>query len=562
MAFNDKEQQIIRWGAQNGKTQPEIEAAITKLRATNAITPAIEQNAPSEPFLKGIVSDFKARTDNAANSQLKALEGQQTDASAAFQTIAQGFGFMGDIGARVFSAITPDPLGKLGIDALQKAIATPSVQEAITKYQSFKEANPELAANLEAAGLIAPGLLAPGAANATVKTALNVAGRSAKALNGITKIGAEGITEAASKAVNPEALMQRVARISKSKQTAFEERAGESVGKYLVSREIFGDVDEITTQLFQRMQKSKGEVDKALDSLPGTYKTTPIGTALKELVAREEKVSTPGAVSKDLDRIRELQKKHLGEGLTMSEINEAKRLYERKVRLDYLKENVPTNIERANNLDTAIREWQQNTASQLGFKNIQDLNRETSLAKQLLDDLGAEYAGSAGNNAVTLTDWILLAGTSADPTTAIGSFIAKKTLSSKPVLSKIAQVFSKRDPLGQPAAKMDKPTIDNYLNFLRKTTEASVDIDEPIKDYLNNAQPGLSIKPSITPEKVAKNIDARDATRLNEYISDPHNADVFIRAQDLLEQIGIEKAEIPTQVRFIKEVLDLWQNRK
>lgn len=523
--------------------------------------------APTQPegpgIIEGIKQDFGTRVDNAATAQVEAIDGTRSDASAALRTVGEGARFIGDIGGRVLDKVTPDSVKDLAAKGVQKVAQTDIAKDVAARYQEMKAKNPELVQGLEDIGAIGSTFLAPGAANATTKAGLSVASNSARALNGITKAGAEGIKEAASKAVNPESLMQRVARVSKGKQAAFEERAGESVGKYLVKRQIFGDIDEITNQLYTRMKTSKGEVDAALEALPGTYKNTAIGTALKELVKREEAVSSPGAVSKDLDRIRELSKKHLGEGLTMAEVNEAKRLYEAKVRLDYLKENVPTNIEKANNIDSAIREWQQNTASQLGFKNIQDLNRETYLAKQLLDDLGAEYAGSAGNNAVTLTDWILLAGTSADPTTAIGTYIAKKTLSSKPIMSKIAKAFSKgSETIGEPSAKMDKPTIDNYLNFLKKTTQPTIDVDGKVKDYVANAQPGLSIKPTVTPEAVAKKIDAEDAMRLNEYAARPDNADVFIRTQDLLELIGIEKADTDTQVRFIREVLDLWDQRK
>jgi hypothetical protein len=49
-----------------------------------------------------------------------------------------------------------------------------------------------------------------------------------------------------------------------------------------------------------------------------------------------------------------------------------KTMYDPKI-IDYLKENVPDKVEIANNIDSAIRTWQQSKASELGFKNIQEL---------------------------------------------------------------------------------------------------------------------------------------------------------------------------------------------
>ena len=562
MAFNEKEQQLIRWGVQNGKTPQDIETAVASMRAGYTAQPPLTQEPKEAGFVDGIKQDFSKRVDEAATSQMQAIDGTRSNASAVGRTLGAGGRFIGDLGSRTLSAITPDAVGDVAIQGVQNIAGSKAGQAIGSAYQSAKKANPELVEGVEDVLSVGSSLLAPGAANATAKATLNVAGRSTQALGGITQVGSLGIKEAASKAVNPELLMQRVARISKGKQAAFEERAGESVGKYLVNRQIFGDVDQITTQLYDRLQKSKGEVDTAFASLPGEFKNTAVGSALKELSERERKISGPGAISKDKERVQALLKKHSGSGLNMKEVNEVKRLYERNVRLDYLKENVPTNVERANNIDRSIREWQQTKASQLGFKNVQELNRETYLAKQLLDDLGAEYAGSAANNAVSLTDWVLLAGTSADPATAIGSFIAKKTLSSKPVLSKIAKIFSRGKQVPEPKAKMEPATIDNYINFLKKTTQPNIDIDEPIKDYVKGMQPGLSMKSSVTPEAVSGKIDARDATRLNAYAADPYNANTFVETQDLLEQIGIQNAEIETQVRFIKEVLQLWDARK
>jgi len=364
-----------------------------------------------------------------------------------------------------------------GVQKVAETVAeTEPVKSLVLKYEKLKETNPALARDIEAAlgiGELITTVAGVGAGGLGTKAASKVIGQATKSvlqkstevLGDIVETGASGISKAVSVGLKPEQIMQRVARISKSKQAAFKEAAGVDVGEYLVKKCIFGNIDEISTQLYKNFKQSKDSVDTTLDSLKGTFKTTPVGNALKQLLEREQRVSSPGAISKDLERVRALNKKHDGSGLTMSEINEVKRLYERNVKLDYLKENIPDKVEKANTLDSAIRLWQQNKASELGFKNIRELNRETRLAKQLLDDLGAEYSGALGNNSITLTDWIVLSG--GDPSSITG-FLAKKTLSSKGIQSKIAKTLSpKPEELLKP--EIGEPTIDGYLNFLKKT---------------------------------------------------------------------------------------------
>ena len=244
----------------------------------------------------------------------------------------------------------------------------------------------------------------------------------------------------------PAKIMQRVARIPKSQQAKFEQVAGESVGEYLSKRGIFGNVDEISSKLYDRFIQSKNTADTALEQLPGVYNPAPVKTALAELVGRESRVSTPGAESQNLARVKELANKFDDQGLTMPEINKVKRLYEANVKVDYLKSASanPEAVVRATNIDSAIRKWQFKQAETLGLKNLGEINRETQLAKNLLNALGKEYAGSAGNNAITLTDWIMLSG--GDPS-AITGFLVKKGFSSKSVQAALAKFLNKGNPI-------------------------------------------------------------------------------------------------------------------
>jgi len=296
-------------------------------------------------------------------------------------------------------------------------------------------------------GTLLPVERAIGGANLAVKAgkeALDIAKTGTKATSEIAGKIAEAVTP------DPASIMQRVARIPKQKQIKFQNAAGESVGEYLTKRGIYGDEEQIVEQLYKRFSESKKVADDALAELPGTYQPQQVKDALEMLSDKFTKSSTKGAKDPNLDSVNNLIKKFDSEGLSMTEINETKRLFERNAKLDFARENNPDGIRLANNVDNAIREWQFTQAEKLGLQNLPDINKEIRLARQLMDDLGAESAGIAGNNAVSLTDWIVLA--EGNPA-SIAAFLGKKAASSKKLQSAIAKKVAKKPTVGTPEAK-------------------------------------------------------------------------------------------------------------
>lgn len=271
-----------------------------------------------------------------------------------------------------------------------------------------------------------------------------------------------------------ESIMQRVARVSKGKQASFEKKAGESVGSFLDKRGYYGDIDQITESLYKGFQTAKQNADDALASLQGNYQPEPVKTALTKLKAYLKEVSSPGAVDPQLEEVTGLLAKLENQGLTMSEINRAKRLYERNVKLDFLKSNNTKGVTEANNIDNAVRAWQDLQAKKLGLTNLPEINKETMLHRELLDAIGKEYAGSAGNNAVSLTDWIILSG--GDPT-AVASFLAKQGLSSKKIQSFVAKLVStNKEKMKVPSGEFTTPSVlpvGTYKDFLKATSKKS-----------------------------------------------------------------------------------------
>lgn len=269
---------------------------------------------------------------------------------------------------------------------------------------------------------------------------------------------------------DPASIMQRVLRVTKGQQAKFEQNYGTSIGQYAVDRGLIGTQEKVANDLATRFTTSIKAADDALASLPGKYQPEPVKTALQELYQKKLATSAPGATDPELNLVKELMNKFDNVGLDMSEINQAKRLFERNVKLDFVKTNNPEGVKLSNNIDQAIREWQFAQAERLGLKNLPEINKETRMAKELLNSLEREASGKAGNNAISLTDWIVLADGGA---MNVAAFLAKRGFSSDAAQAFVAKYFAPKAKVGLPTAKMEAPQIDatvqSYFDFLKKT---------------------------------------------------------------------------------------------
>jgi hypothetical protein len=304
-------------------------------------------------------------------------------------------------------------------------------------------------------------------------------------------------------------IMQRVLRVTKGQQANFEKKYGTSVGQYAVDRGLIGTQDEVATNLANRFTTSIKAADDALASLPGEFKPEAVRTALEDLYTKKLATSAKGAIDPELNAVKGLIAKFDNVGLNMSEINEAKRLYERNVKLDFVKTNNPEGVKLANNIDDAIRTWQFNQAERLGLKNLPDINKETRMAKDLLNSLEREASGKAGNNAISLTDWIVLADGGA---MNMAAFLAKKGFSSDVAQAFVAKYFAPAIKKGLPKAEMGTPQIDatvrSYFDFLKKTGAISQDTQKILK------QPGKQKISGVLSSDEVNTISTKKASRV------------------------------------------------
>lgn len=255
-------------------------------------------------------------------------------------------------------------------------------------------------------------------------------------------------------------IMNRVARLKPTDATQFEKISGKTHGQYLTETGNFGSPEKIISNEAQKFTQSMKAVDNELDNLPGVYKDGSIQDALNQLVDKARSVSTENVPSPYLSQVEQLMSKYKSGGLTMREINEVKRLFERNVKLGYNKLLNPEKVETATNIDNSLRKWQLQKAKDLGFKNIDSLNKQTQISKFLVNKLGDQLIGQSGLNSLNLTDWVMLSG--GNPT-AVSGFLTKKFFSSRAVQAKIAEILNSGEPVKGQILPEVSPTVENTL---------------------------------------------------------------------------------------------------
>jgi len=447
--------------------------SLSAFDSTQKVTPSTMQPEPTEPKLTDIVgqdiydsservSQILDRKDTGAITKGVQVFGQGAGLAATtleqtamkvpgVKQVAQG------IGAGINWLTTSDmsPIKALG-DVIGSSKTLQTAVQLYDSDQNFKD-SVDAVANIVRLGGDVDGVVnsANFAANVTNKVIKNVKNTvsnvTTKATNTVKAIDAQPASSA---------IMNKVARLKPTDMTEFQRLSGKTPGQYLTETGNFGTPDKIISSEASKFVKSKNMVDVEMEKLPGVYKTGAVEDALNGLLETAKNTSTPNVPASYLGEVESLIQKYKSGGLSMKEINQVKRLYERNVKLGYNKVLNPDKVAQATNVDRSILKWQIGKAKDLGFNNITDLNKQTQLSRFIVDKLGDQVVGQSALNSIGLTDWIVLAGGSPE---AVAGFLTKKFFSSRAVQAKIAELLN----IGQPVKSMIspdvKPTVESTL---------------------------------------------------------------------------------------------------
>lgn len=199
-------------------------------------------------------------------------------------------------------------------------------------------------------------------------------------------------------------LLQNQNRIDPSKIVEFEKRTGQKYGDYMIERGWVGWPEENVAKMIEYRSHLKQQKRQAFEKMSGKANLWAIEEMLNDSVERAIQVR-----DKQAWMLTKMQEQYHQEwGISFSELEDLKEWYERNIKTWYYKENNSIGIQRATNLDTEIREYQQQEAIKQWFTNVKEINKEISNAYFLSDNILKKQLKMDANNQVSLTDYLLL----------------------------------------------------------------------------------------------------------------------------------------------------------
>ena len=207
----------------------------------------------------------------------------------------------------------------------------------------------------------------------------------------------------------------------------------------MLERGRVGWPEENVGKMAEYINTLKEQKRQAFEKMSGKAQSEAIGTLLTDIVERATQVRDP-----DAKKFTTMLAKHSEGGISFPELEEAKRRYERNIKTWYYKDNNSVWIQRATNLDTEIRKYQQEEAIKQGFTNIKELNKEISNAYFLSNEIMRKQLKMDANNQVSLTDYLML-GAMPDNVGGFAGLALKMAMKNKTVkntmLHAVARLF-------------------------------------------------------------------------------------------------------------------------
>jgi len=232
--------------------------------------------------------------------------------------------------------------------------------------------------------------------------------------------------------------LQRMNRLTKWEQEKFQQQQGKNVGVWLNERWIVDTPSNTVAKLGEYFTENKAKVDEWLEKIQGKYTNEDIKLMSDDTVRYADSTRDPW-----LKRMQELNAKANWEWLEMKEVNELKRYFEQKNKFSYGRDLTAwEKTAWATNVDTAVRERQMKTAEENGFGNLREMNKETQWAKFIMDKLAKNENGRLGNNAITITDWIVAAPAMVEPS-LLAWLVAKKVFGSNWFAKNYAKIINR-----------------------------------------------------------------------------------------------------------------------
>lgn len=459
MAFNEKEQAIIKYGLDNGKSRTEVEKALSNFR--NGVTPTQTSAVQQEPGVMQRVGSVISNAGAGVNEAITSTEGGSFGKGV--RATASAFNAIPQVANELLPQPVRSTLSKVGekigqgFNFITDKVAQTKLFSEVGSLEAQGYINSQTAPELyklkenlrtaSAGGEIANTILAADQITKTGQQLVNTGKVGATKLNETVTNASQQVKQKLQSVASgqPEVIMNRVARLTPTSFNKFKNISGQTPGEYLTKTGNFGTPDKIVMRETEKFINSMNSVDTALEKLPGVYKSSYVEEAFKGLIEKAQAQSSGSIRPPFYNEMVQLLSKYNASGLTQKEINIVKRMFEKNVKLADRGVAAQINadaVKKATYIDDALRNWQIDTASKLGFENIRAMNKQTQISRTLANELGKQIVGKSGLNGLNITDWIMLSGGDA---ASISGFLTKKFFSDAGVQARIAQFLNKAE---------------------------------------------------------------------------------------------------------------------
>lgn len=274
MAFNEKEQAVIKWGLENGKTKQEVTNAITKLRTgSTGITPERTPQVIEQPSqMSRLGTDLLQRAKNVKETTVDVFSNPTEPfgkEKIGLRIAGQAAGAVGDLVGAGVNAVTGGGLDKLG-----EYIATTETGKQLGSLLSkLQQEQPELAGQLGDVFNIATSGVGGTAAKPVVKATVTGTKNAIEAVGDITKLVPDNLSQKAVDIISsdPSAKVETILKRSTpeevdnflniAKQSSV---SGEAKSVFEVVGDKLSDTTKILQTKLNEIGKAKSEIMQPL----------------------------------------------------------------------------------------------------------------------------------------------------------------------------------------------------------------------------------------------------------------------------------------------------------
>lgn len=276
-------------------------------------------------------------------------------------------------------------------------------------------------------------------------------------------------------------------RFRKAAEEEFKSKYWMSTWEFAVKKWMTKTWDDAVFEATKNWKASMKEADDMLEMIDWVYKLPKSkGTDYMKLMLDDLETRLIKSAWKEAKKVWLLNKKYTTKWLSMTEINDVKRMYARNFK--YPKDKMwSTKFLKSKNIQDWVREWQFKIAKKEWLINLDKINKNTQAWKFYADNLASNMAWKEPNMRFGITDWIALSWW--EPTN-IALYLWKKIWESTAWKRWVISKFAKQTE--QPIVKWTTGRI--LQSNLRKE---NVRISNILSDRISGKSTPIYMKPRL-----------------------------------------------------------------